>query len=57
MERPVAPGWELDARQMTLHCNQTVVSKSKEAKTSLSNSRQMWQKLLWKAMAQKGLFF
>jgi hypothetical protein len=40
----------------TLLCKKIIVAKSKEVKTGWSNSRQVWQNLLRKAMAQKGLF-
>jgi hypothetical protein len=44
----------LDARLMILLCKK-IVSKSKEVKARWSNLRQIWQNLLRKAMAQKGL--
>jgi hypothetical protein len=44
----------LDARQRP--CSKKIVTKSKEVKTGWSNSRQFWQNILRKALAQKGLF-
>jgi hypothetical protein len=56
IQRPGPPSWRLDARLMTLLCKKIIVTKSKEAKSRWSNSRQIWQNLLRKAMAQRGLF-
>jgi hypothetical protein len=50
------PSWGLDARLTTLLYKKIIVSKSKEVKTGHSNSRQIWQNLLRKAVGQKGLF-
>jgi hypothetical protein len=40
-------------------CKKITVAKSKEVKRELPNSqeRQVWQNILWKAVAQEGLFF
>jgi hypothetical protein len=41
---------------MTSLCKIFIVAKSKEVKTGWFKSSQVWQNLLRKAMAQKGLF-
>jgi hypothetical protein len=46
----------MDTRLMTLLCKKITAVKSKEVKAEWSHSRQVWQNLLRKAMAQKGLF-
>jgi hypothetical protein len=45
-----------DARLTTLLCKKLTVAKSKELKPGWSN-KQIWQDLLRKGMAQKGLFY
>jgi hypothetical protein len=39
-----------------INCKKIIAAKSKEVKTGWSISRQTWQKILRKAVAQKGLF-
>jgi hypothetical protein len=57
MQGPGALGWELDARLTTLLCKtKIIVAKSEEIKPGRSNSRQIWQNLLRKDVAQKGCF-
>jgi hypothetical protein len=46
----------LEARLPTWLCKKITVAKSKAVNTGWSNSIQIWQKPLRKAMAQKGLF-
>jgi hypothetical protein len=46
----------MDARLMTLLYKKITAAKSKEVKAEWSNSRQVWQNLLRKTTAQKGLF-
>jgi hypothetical protein len=43
----------LDARLTTLLCKNITVAKSKEMTTGWSNSKQVWQNLQRKAVAQK----
>jgi hypothetical protein len=46
----------LDARLKTLLFKKIIVAKSKEVKTGWSSSRQIWQNLLRKAVAQNAYF-
>jgi hypothetical protein len=50
------PGYRMDARLTTLPCKKKIVAESEEVNTGWSNSRQIWQSLLRKALTQKGLF-